>query len=194
MKLVLERVGRIFTWEWAVKDISAEFKSGDCVCILGANGSGKSTLLQLICGSRRPTRGAIRIDGRRLRTGSIRERKSVMLVHPDQEMISKRIASHLGTAITLYGRDVDGVEDEAEYWLGEFGLLHKSVTNDNVQFSRGEKTKLWLSTLFTVRPPIWLLDEPHQSGLDARGVVGKEAAVRDRSDREATLRPLEAQP
>lgn len=49
---------------WALRDVSFDIRRGETVGIVGRNGSGKSTLLQMICGTVRPTRGNMVIDGR----------------------------------------------------------------------------------------------------------------------------------
>lgn len=46
---------------WALKGISFEVKSGECLGVIGRNGAGKSSLLTLILGNIYPTRGEIRV-------------------------------------------------------------------------------------------------------------------------------------
>ncbi|HKF74159.1 MAG TPA: ATP-binding cassette domain-containing protein, partial [Stellaceae bacterium] len=49
---------------WAVRDVELSVARGETVGVIGRNGSGKSTLLQLICGTVRPSRGAVAVRGR----------------------------------------------------------------------------------------------------------------------------------
>jgi lipopolysaccharide transport system ATP-binding protein len=49
---------------WAVKNVSFDVMTGDCVGLIGRNGSGKSTLLKLTAGIIRPTSGQITLRGR----------------------------------------------------------------------------------------------------------------------------------
>ena len=189
MEIVLDRVGRIYEWQWAIRNINATVEPGNCVCLLGANGSGKSTLLTMISGYMRPTEGRVLIGGRRNRLGAIHLRKQMMLIEPDQKMIGNNAVLHLGTAISLYDCDRFGIEDDAVKWLQALGIAD-ALANSGKQssrLSRGQQTKLWLATLFTVGPQIWLLDEPHQCGLDAQGIEVLEEQIEAHCKRGGTV-------
>ena len=49
---------------WALRDIDLDLRPGTCLGVVGRNGAGKSTLLELICGTSRPSEGAIETSGR----------------------------------------------------------------------------------------------------------------------------------
>jgi lipopolysaccharide transport system ATP-binding protein len=49
---------------WALRDISFDVKSGECVGIIGRNGAGKSTLLKLLSRITEPSEGRFSIRGR----------------------------------------------------------------------------------------------------------------------------------
>jgi lipopolysaccharide transport system ATP-binding protein len=55
---------RYFEEFWAVRNVDLRVRRGETVAIVGPNGSGKSTLLQMICGTLRPTEGAVKLHGR----------------------------------------------------------------------------------------------------------------------------------
>ena len=50
----------------ALDGANVTFSPGTIHAILGENGSGKSTLVKLLSGVTPPSRGAIRVDGRRI--------------------------------------------------------------------------------------------------------------------------------
>ena len=178
MDIKLENLGRIYSWQWVLRNVNATIQDGESVCILGENGSGKSTLLKMISGVIRPTEGSIRINEHRVHRGAVAARRRLLLLHPDQPIVGKNVVTHMGAAISLFERDEPGIEDVAAKWLETLRVPQVTTPQEQIRLSRGQSMKLWMATLFTLRPHLWLLDEPHQSGLDAFGMEILEREIR----------------
>lgn len=50
---------------WALKDINFTVQKGECLGVIGKNGAGKSTLLSLLLGVSHPSKGSIKVIGKR---------------------------------------------------------------------------------------------------------------------------------
>ena len=61
--VTLTSVFKLFGRFAALRDVTAEFKSGRLYAILGNNGAGKTTLLRVLAGLAQPTRGTVSILG-----------------------------------------------------------------------------------------------------------------------------------
>jgi ATP-binding cassette subfamily C protein len=63
--LELEAVGalRPGTEEWALQDLSLQFRAGEVIGVMGASGAGKTTLARILSGALKPDQGRLRLDG-----------------------------------------------------------------------------------------------------------------------------------
>lgn len=164
----LDGVGRNFQSKWAVHDVTAEFRSGETIAILGANGAGKSTLLRLIAGWYPLAAGAIHVDGYRLRIHGSSVRRRMMLLD-DPEKHDGNVVDAITQAVVDYRVDRPGFEDEIAEWFEKLGLVG-TYGRSARSVSKGQRFKVSMICLFAVCPPIWLLDEPFSVGLDAGGL------------------------
>jgi simple sugar transport system ATP-binding protein len=64
--LELQDISKHFGGVHALEDVSVALEPGQVVGLMGDNGAGKSTLVKIIAGNFRPTRGALRMEGRDL--------------------------------------------------------------------------------------------------------------------------------
>ncbi len=147
----------------ALHDISLEIGEGELVTLIGSNGAGKSTTLNAISGFRKPAKGTIWLNNRRI-----------------DGMEPEKIAS-LGITQVPEGRRVfagltveDNLKVGATPWYG----WRKSLTVDLDQvyemfprllerrsqlawsLSGGEQQMLALGRALMARPKVLLLDEP----------------------------------
>jgi heme exporter protein A len=138
-----------------------EASSGEALAVTGPNGSGKTSLLRLIAGVLTLADGSIEVEG------------------SDAELTLPEQAHYLGHRDALkpalsvlenlcFWRDFLGGEPfDASESLTAVGLDHAAHL-PAAYLSAGQRRRLSIARLLTVRRPVWLLDEP-TSALDAAG-------------------------
>ncbi len=148
--------------------LSLEVPAGAVVGVLGPNGSGKTTLLRLLAGTRRPTGGEVRFDGRPLGAYSRRALARRVAVVPQEthlafdysvmEMVLMGRHPHLG----LF--EVEGPADlaTARDALAATGALHLE-DRDFATLSGGEKQRVVIAAALAQAADVLLLDEPTSS-------------------------------
>ena len=135
--------------------------SGEALAVVGRNGSGKTSLLRLIAGLLVPASGRIELTGGD--TELTLPEQCHYLGHRDALKPALSVAENLSFWADFLG----GEPSETAASLAAVGLDH--ATNLPAAFlSAGQRRRLSLARLLTVRRPVWLLDEP-TTALDAAG-------------------------
>lgn len=156
----------------ALRDVSFEADSGDCVALLGPNGAGKTTLLKLLARLAAPQKGTLTLPPRE-RTGYLGHGLGLY------EEFSAR--ENLRFWSELYG----AAPALVDAWLERVDLAH--VANAPVrQFSRGMRQRVALGRAFLHQPDLLLLDEPF-TGLDERSVSLLQQVLRETLERKGTI-------
>ncbi|WJR78598.1 heme ABC exporter ATP-binding protein CcmA [Bradyrhizobium sp. NP1] len=138
-----------------------EASAGEALAVTGHNGSGKTSLLRLIAGLLVPAAGAIRLEGGEAEL-TLPE-QAHYLGHRDALKPALSVAENL-----VFWRDFLGGEaTDATKNLAAVGLGHAAHL-PAAFLSAGQRRRLSLARLLTVKRPIWLLDEP-TTALDAVG-------------------------
>jgi energy-coupling factor transporter ATP-binding protein EcfA2 len=153
----------------ALKNVSFSILKGERVALLGNNGAGKSTLAMSLVGLLKPTSGQIRVEGRDVGTLSISEiAPTICLVFqsPFSMIFAKTVRDEL-----KFGPDNIGLTpDEISKIIPETAK-HCSIEHllDNSPFasSFGEKKRICVASVLTMRPKCVILDEP-TAGQDYR--------------------------
>jgi heme exporter protein A len=141
--------------------LSFEASSGDALAVVGPNGSGKTSLLRLIAGVLAPAGGSIALEGG---DGELTlPEQSHYLGHRDALKPALSVAENLN-----FWRDFLGgaTSDPAES-LRIVELDHAAQL-PAAFLSAGQRRRLSIARLLTVRRPVWLLDEP-TNALDTAG-------------------------
>jgi heme exporter protein A len=135
--------------------------SGEALAITGPNGSGKTSLLRLIAGLLTMAAGSIALEGGE-RELSLPE-QAHYLGHRDALKPALNVAENLSFWRDFLGGEAFDVRES----LAAVGLDHAALL-PAAYLSAGQRRRLSVARLLTVRRPIWLLDEP-TSALDAAG-------------------------
>ncbi len=135
--------------------------SGEALAVTGPNGSGKTSLLRLIAGLLTVAGGSIDLEGGEAEM-TLPE-QAHYLGHRDALKPALSVLENLS-----FWRDFLGGEPfDADKSLAAVGLDHATHL-PAAYLSAGQRRRLSVARLLTVRRPVWLLDEP-TSALDAAG-------------------------
>jgi heme exporter protein A len=148
-----------------------EASSGEAVAVTGPNGAGKTSLLQLIAGLLTMADGSIDLEGGEAEL-TLPE-QAHYLGHRDALKPALSVLENLSFWRDFLGGEA-GNESES---LSRVGLDHTTHL-PAAYLSAGQRRRLSIARLASVRRPIWLLDEP-TSALDASGQQMFAGLMRD---------------
>ncbi|MFN4226710.1 MAG: energy-coupling factor ABC transporter ATP-binding protein [Candidatus Ratteibacteria bacterium] len=142
----------------------------DRIGIKGANGSGKTTLLYTIVGLVRPEKGEIKIFGKIMKNEKdfveVRKKIGFLFQNSDDQLFSPTVEEDIAFGplnLRLQKEVVKKRVEETIKLLGIEKLRHRFPQN----LSYGEKRIVAISTILSMKPDIYLLDEP-TTGLDEK--------------------------
>jgi polar amino acid transport system ATP-binding protein len=165
--ILLEKISKKYAKNYAIKDITLNFKSNETVAIIGPSGSGKSTLLRCINHLEELTSGQIFINGKKLVS---KDRKKLCLkigmvfqnfnLFPHMNVRDNLIYS----PINVLGLERAVCEAKAENLLEQFSLKQR-LTCKPADLSGGQKQRVAIVRALMMDPEVMLFDEP-TSALD----------------------------
>ena len=154
LKEVTKRYGQTSV----LKNITLSIEEPGIYCLLGRNGAGKTTLLKSIAGYQNITDGTIRVDGRRITTGTLDTGVSYI----------ENFARHFNLPVRKLLRSASEVNPSCDYdfaseMMERFELDGKKKFR---QLSLGMKTMVSTIICLASSKEVILLDEP-VLGFDA---------------------------
>ena len=157
-----------------LRDISAEFKQGELVALLGESGSGKSTLINILGGLDTNYTGSIILNGEFLKDFTERQmddyrKKRVGMIFQSYNLISNMsVLDNVKIAMKMSGIDEKIQTDRAIKLLKVVKMEHAAGKMPN-QLSGGQKQRVAIARALANNPEIILADEP-------TGALDKESA------------------
>jgi NitT/TauT family transport system ATP-binding protein len=148
--LSFDKIGMVFPdGTEAIREVSFGIKSGEFVTVVGPSGCGKSTLLKLASGLLEPTSGSVDVDQTRLG-----------YVFQDATLLHWRtVQGNIELLAELHGIEKAEREKLAADAIELVGL--KGFENHYPKsLSGGMKMRASLARTLTLRPPVFLFDEP----------------------------------
>ncbi|RZT24136.1 amino acid ABC transporter ATP-binding protein [Fictibacillus sp. BK138] len=162
-----------------LKDINAEIKPQEVVCVIGPSGSGKSTFLRCINKLEEITGGQVLVDGTDItdsKTNINKIREDVGMVFQQFNLFPHKTVLENVTLAPLKVRNANKEEakDKALKLLAKVGLQDKANAYPS-QLSGGQKQRVAIARALAMDPKIMLFDEP-TSALDPE-MVGEVLEV-----------------
>jgi len=164
--LKLDGVGRSFTGQPALVDLTMEIRSGEFIALLGPSGCGKTTALNCLAGLLPLTTGAIWIDDHRIDTLPPEKRDFGMVFQ------NYALFPHMSVAKNVsFGLQMRNVP-KADIRQRVAGALDMVKLSDYAarlpgQLSGGQQQRVAIARAIVTEPRLVLMDEP-LSNLDAK--------------------------
>jgi energy-coupling factor transport system ATP-binding protein len=137
------------------------------VALLGANGSGKTTLAKQFNGLLRPSRGRVWLAGNDSADQSIFDMGQIVgyvFQNPDQQIFCDTVFDEVAYGPRLRGLSEAEVTGRVAEALAAVGLSGCELA-DPFSLSRGERQRVAVASVLSIKPKILVLDEP-TTGLD----------------------------
>lgn len=164
----------------ALHDVSLFIAPGEKVALLGPNGAGKSTLILHLNGILKTQQGRVCVAGMDVTgktLGRVRAAVGLVFQNPDDQLFSPTVFEDVAFGPIYQGlkeADVRLQVDEA------LAAVRMGEYKDRVShhLSTGEKKRIAIATVLSMRPEILVLDEP-TAGLDPRARRGLINLIRE---------------
>lgn len=166
--------------DFTLGDIDLSLDEGLFLGVVGPNGAGKTTLIKTILGITPPGSGSVKLFGKELGENEAWCKSQIGFVLGESRFWESLSAKELGSALSLFYKDWDGLEYAS--YLDRFEIPSGKKAS---KLSTGMKTRLYLATALSHHARLLVLDEP-TAGLDPLVRHDLVSALGDYLEREGT--------
>lgn len=146
-----------------IRDVSLTLRPGTVTALVGPSGSGKSTLAALLARFHDVDGGAIRVDGRDIRSLTADELYTdVGFVLQDVQLVNGSVRENIALAVPdASDEEIEAAARDAQIHdrITRFPHGYDTVIEDGTQLSGGERQRLTIARAILADTPVLVLDE-----------------------------------
>jgi energy-coupling factor transport system ATP-binding protein len=136
--------------------------AGELVAILGRNGSGKTTLVRHIIGLQQPDQGVVMVLGKDVSqtpTYELAQNVGFCFQNPNHQIVSFNVKDEMRFGLKAHNIEENEFDERIQEAL-EFVNLQDYFDAEVFDLGKGQKQRLALASVLTLKPSILIIDEP----------------------------------
>ena len=158
---------------YALRDVSFEIEDGSFIGLIGHTGSGKSTLIQHLNGLVKPSAGTVYFNGEDIFADgyslkALRGKVGLVFQYPEYQLFEETVIKDVMYGPKNMGLTEDEQRERAKEALLLVGVSEKLFDRSPFELSGGQKRRVAIAGVLSMRPDVLILDEPI-AGLDPKG-------------------------
>lgn len=173
----------------ALKGINLDIYEGEFIGIVGQNGSGKSTLCLNLLGLYKPSAGWVKVLGKDTRYASVSDmsrRVGIIFQNPDLMLFQDTVWNEIAFGPKNLGLPSNIIRERVEEAL-EMMRLKEYKNNSPRALSRGQRHRVAVASILSMRPKILIADEPTTGQDYGSSIKYLELLRRLNRDRKMTI-------
>ncbi|MBE6748653.1 MAG: energy-coupling factor transporter ATPase [Ruminococcaceae bacterium] len=157
----------------ALKGVSVDFEYGEIVGVIGHTGSGKSTLLQHLNGLLKPESGEVLFENENIWVSKENVRKcrfgvGLCFQYPEHQLFESTVYEDIAFGPKNMGLSENEIKERVLESIKFVGLTEEYLEKSPFDLSGGEKRRVAIAGVISMKPKVLVLDEP-TAGLDPVG-------------------------
>ena len=157
----------------ALKGVSVDFDLGEIVGVIGHTGSGKSTLLQHLNGLLKPESGEVLFDDKNIWESKEYVRQcrfgvGLCFQYPEHQLFESTVYEDIAFGPKNMGLSSEEIKERVLESIEFVGLTEEYLNKSPFDLSGGEKRRVAIAGVISMKPKVLVLDEP-TAGLDPVG-------------------------
>lgn len=157
----------------ALDNVNIEIKDGEFVGLIGHTGSGKSTLVQHLNGLLKPHSGSVVINGHETTTKGEELKKlrcdvGLVFQYPEHQLFEETVYKDIAYGPTNLGLSKEEIDERVRDAARCVGLASDMLDKSPFDLSGGQKRRVAIAGVISMKPSVLVLDEP-TAGLDPAG-------------------------